>query len=209
MKKFKIAYLYYDLMNLYGENGNIRYLEKRLKEQDIDVKIDLLSVPDKIDYEKYCTKITKENYENNLKNKKLKEFFPKHEENDSSNLTFFQLLDIFINDKENGLNAHLSSIENDARTYLEELQEELEENIPSIEISQEEAEKVEIPTVDKDKFMEEIFKKIDELYIDEESKNTLKNSLIVVLSLTIDFALLEAFLTTVSIVPSTGLTTIL
>ena len=80
---------------------------------------------EKIDYEKYCTKITKENYENNLKNKKLKEFFPKHEENDSSNLTFFQLLDIFINDKENGLNAHLSSIENDARTYLEELQEEL------------------------------------------------------------------------------------
>ena len=84
---------------------------------------------EKIDYEKYCIKITKENYENNLKNKKLKEFFPKHEENDSSNLTFFQLLDIFINDKENGLNAHLSSIENDARTYLEELQEELEEYI--------------------------------------------------------------------------------
>ena len=80
---------------------------------------------EKIDYEKYCIKITKENYENNLKNKKLKEFFPKHEANDSSNLTFFQLLDIFINDKENGLNAHLSSIENDARTYLEELQEEL------------------------------------------------------------------------------------
>ena len=80
---------------------------------------------EKIDYEKYCIKITKENYENNLKNKKLKEFFPKHEENDSSNLTFFQLLDIFINDKENGLNAHLSSIENDARTYLEELEEEL------------------------------------------------------------------------------------
>ena len=80
---------------------------------------------EKIDYEKYCTKITKENYENNLKNKKLKEFFPKHEENDSSNLTFFQLLDIFINDKENGLNAHLSSIKNDVRTYLEELEEEL------------------------------------------------------------------------------------
>ena len=53
MKKFKIAYLYYDLMNLYGENGNIRYLEKRLKEQNIDVQIELLSIPDKIDYEKY------------------------------------------------------------------------------------------------------------------------------------------------------------
>ena len=52
--------------------------------------------------------------------------------------------------------------------------EELEENIPSIEISKEEPERIEIPTVDKDKFMEEIFKKIDELYIEEESKNTLK-----------------------------------
>ena len=53
MKKFKIAYLYYDLMNLYGENGNIRYLEKKLKEQDIDLQIELLSIPDKIDYKKY------------------------------------------------------------------------------------------------------------------------------------------------------------
>ena len=52
--------------------------------------------------------------------------------------------------------------------------EELEENIPSIEISQEEIEKKDVPTVDKDKFMEEVFKKIDEFYIEEESKNTLK-----------------------------------
>lgn len=52
--------------------------------------------------------------------------------------------------------------------------EELEENIPSIEISQEEPKRIEIPTADKDKFMEDVFKKIDELYIDEESKNTLE-----------------------------------
>ncbi len=52
--------------------------------------------------------------------------------------------------------------------------EELEDSIPSIEISQEEIEKKDVSTVDKDKFMEEIFKKIDELYIEEESKNTLK-----------------------------------
>ena len=52
--------------------------------------------------------------------------------------------------------------------------EELEDSIPSIEISQEEIEKKDVPTVDKDKFMEEVFKKIDELYIEEESKNTLK-----------------------------------
>ena len=55
MKKFKIAYLYYDLMNLYGENGNVRYLVDKLKEQDIDVIVDNLSIKDKItsDYDLY------------------------------------------------------------------------------------------------------------------------------------------------------------
>ena len=52
--------------------------------------------------------------------------------------------------------------------------EEVESNIPSIEISHEEFEKAEIPTIDKDKLMEDLFKKIDELYLEEESKNTLK-----------------------------------
>ena len=33
MKKIKIAHLYYDLMNLYGENGNVRYLKKKLEER--------------------------------------------------------------------------------------------------------------------------------------------------------------------------------
>jgi CobQ-like glutamine amidotransferase family enzyme len=40
-------------MNLYGENGNVRIIEKKLKEQDIDVEIALLSVGDKIDFKKY------------------------------------------------------------------------------------------------------------------------------------------------------------
>ena len=44
MKKFKIAHLYYDLMNLYGENGNVRILEKKLKDQNVDVEITLLSI---------------------------------------------------------------------------------------------------------------------------------------------------------------------
>ena len=35
MKTFKIVHLYYDLMNLYGENGNVRYLSKKLEEQDL------------------------------------------------------------------------------------------------------------------------------------------------------------------------------
>lgn len=52
--------------------------------------------------------------------------------------------------------------------------EEVESNIPSIEISQENRESQAVTTIDKDKFMEDIFKKIDEFYIEEESKNTLK-----------------------------------
>ena len=53
MKTFKIAHLYYDLMNLYGENGNLRYFLKKLEEQDIKVEIHFLTVGDKIDLEKY------------------------------------------------------------------------------------------------------------------------------------------------------------
>ena len=52
--------------------------------------------------------------------------------------------------------------------------EEAEANIPSIELSQENRESQAVTTIDKDKFMEDIFKKIDELYIEEDSKNTLK-----------------------------------
>ncbi len=53
MKTFKIVHLYYDLMNLYGENGNVRYLSKKLEEQDIKVNIDYLSLEDEIDFNKY------------------------------------------------------------------------------------------------------------------------------------------------------------
>ena len=53
MKKIKIAHLYYDLMNLYGENGNVRYLLDRLEKQNIDVSLYFLSIGDKIDFDKY------------------------------------------------------------------------------------------------------------------------------------------------------------
>lgn len=53
MKKIRIAHLYYDLMNLYGENGNIRFLKRKLEEQELDVEIHFLSIGDKIDYDKY------------------------------------------------------------------------------------------------------------------------------------------------------------
>ena len=38
--KLVIGHLYYDLMNLYGENGNIKVLEKQLKEQGSRFKRD-------------------------------------------------------------------------------------------------------------------------------------------------------------------------
>ena len=53
MKKFKIAHLYYDLMNLYGENGNVRYLVRCLEEQGINAEVHFLSMEDNIDFNKY------------------------------------------------------------------------------------------------------------------------------------------------------------
>ena len=53
MKKIKIAHLYYDLMNLYGENGNVRYLKKKLEQQGLDVEVHFLTIDEKIDFTKY------------------------------------------------------------------------------------------------------------------------------------------------------------
>ena len=53
MNKIRIAHLYYDLMNLYGENGNIMALVKGFEDQDMFVEVINLSVGDKIDFNKY------------------------------------------------------------------------------------------------------------------------------------------------------------
>ncbi|MCR4775997.1 MAG: hypothetical protein K5869_06430 [Saccharofermentans sp.] len=37
--KASILYLYYDFMNLYGDNGNVRIMEKRLRDQGFDVEV--------------------------------------------------------------------------------------------------------------------------------------------------------------------------
>ena len=42
----KVLYLYYDLMNLYGESGNIRILERKLKDQTDEIIIDRYTVTD-------------------------------------------------------------------------------------------------------------------------------------------------------------------
>jgi len=51
--KIKIAHLYYDLLNLYGEQGNIFALKKAFETQKVKVEVDLLSVNDKINFNKY------------------------------------------------------------------------------------------------------------------------------------------------------------
>lgn len=54
MKTIKIAYLYSDLMNLYGDNGNLRILERELKHRnDVDVRIDRYSVNDEMTLQGY------------------------------------------------------------------------------------------------------------------------------------------------------------
>ena len=49
----KIAHLYYDLLNLYGEQGNILALKNAFKNQNVEVSVDLYSVGDEIDFKNY------------------------------------------------------------------------------------------------------------------------------------------------------------
>lgn len=44
--KVSILYLYYDFMNLYGDNGNVRIMEKRLKDQGFEVEVIRKTVTD-------------------------------------------------------------------------------------------------------------------------------------------------------------------
>lgn len=46
--KIKILHLYYDLLNMYGENGNARALIKALERQNLQVLVDFKSIEDKI-----------------------------------------------------------------------------------------------------------------------------------------------------------------
>ena len=49
----KILHLYYDLLNLYGEYGNISVLCSSLKKNNIDYKVDKYSVDDVFDFNDY------------------------------------------------------------------------------------------------------------------------------------------------------------
>lgn len=53
MKKIRIAHLYYDLMNLYGENGNIMALTRFIRRQGVEPEVTKLSIGEEIDFKKY------------------------------------------------------------------------------------------------------------------------------------------------------------
>lgn len=53
METIKIAHLYYDLMNLYGEHGNVRCLTHHLESHDVRVIVHNLSIDDKIKFDDY------------------------------------------------------------------------------------------------------------------------------------------------------------
>lgn len=48
-----ILHLYYDLLNLYGDNANIRAFKKEFERNHIKVKVDFKSLYEEIDFKKY------------------------------------------------------------------------------------------------------------------------------------------------------------
>ena len=48
MEELKILYLYPDILDLYGDIGNIKVLEYRLKKRGYNVKIDEYSIKNRI-----------------------------------------------------------------------------------------------------------------------------------------------------------------
>lgn len=50
---FTIAHLYYDLLNLYGENGNVKLLKKQLEDQGIKVTVKFLTIDDELNFNDY------------------------------------------------------------------------------------------------------------------------------------------------------------
>lgn len=51
--KIVIAHLYYDLLNLYGESGNVKALKKQLECQGVKVELKNLSIDDNFDFSSY------------------------------------------------------------------------------------------------------------------------------------------------------------
>ena len=53
MKTIKVLHLYYDLMNLSGDSGNLTAIIEGLKKQNVKYTVDYLSINNKIKFNKY------------------------------------------------------------------------------------------------------------------------------------------------------------
>ena len=62
----RVAHLYDDLMNLYGDSGNVKALVKAIESQDVEVSLTNLSVDDQINFDEYDVFIIGSGTENNL-----------------------------------------------------------------------------------------------------------------------------------------------
>ena len=51
--EIKLLHLYYDIMNLYGEYGNLKILEQHLKDQGFEVKIDKKTINEEKNFDQY------------------------------------------------------------------------------------------------------------------------------------------------------------
>ena len=63
----KIAHLYYDLMNLYGDSGNVKALKFYLERQGVKVSVKLLSIDDELNLDDYDVIYIGSGTENNQK----------------------------------------------------------------------------------------------------------------------------------------------
>ena len=63
----KIAHLYYDLMNLYGESGNVKALKLQLEKQGVKVTVKFLTIDDDLNFNDYDIVYIGSGTENNQK----------------------------------------------------------------------------------------------------------------------------------------------
>lgn len=95
-----ILHLYYDLLNLYGENANTRCLVHNLKLNNIKTNVDLKSINDKIDLSKYDIIYIGQGSEDNLELARIdilkrKEEFKKYIESNKFLLLTGNSMDLF------------------------------------------------------------------------------------------------------------------
>lgn len=111
-----ILYLYYDLLNLYGEIGNIKILKYHLEKQGIKVNIDKLSLEDDIDFSSYDLVYMGSGTEGNLKLvydnlKKYKKDIIDSINNNKYFLVTGNAIDLFTKDYLNIFNLEIKDID--------------------------------------------------------------------------------------------------